>query len=389
MIKTFLKGLIKGISGCAVVLALVLGICYLTGMADWLKPGFGRETASVEIPEVQVVEPESSQDMENAEALEEPEERPAEPEEEEPIRLLFAGDLFPTELLLEKYNKNGISAAATPELLEKLKGADIFMLNQEFPFGTTGEAMEEKEYTFRVPPKYAALLKELGADVVTLANNHMLDFGRGPLGETLETLDEAGILHVGAGRNLGEAKACQSIEVQGRRIGFLGASRVIPDSSWMAASKGSGLFATYDPKLLLEEIQAAKAENDYVVVYVHWGIERNTEPEDYQKSLARAYIDAGADAVIGSHPHVLQGMEFYKEKPIFYSLGNFIFSNRDYETMLAELTLTEKSVEVRLIPCKSIRNQMDLKALSGEFCRQMEALSFGVSVEEDGRVVEE
>lgn len=383
--RTFLKGLLKGLLGCVLVLALVGGICCFTGMMDWLKPGFGKESASVEVPRVQVVEPGIS---EIEQPLELEEELPVEAEAAapEPIRLLFAGDLFLTELLQEKYRKNGIQAAASEELLTLLCDADIFMLNQEFPFGTTGEAMEEKEYTFRVPPEYTMILKELGADVVTLANNHMLDFGRGPLGETLETLEEAEIFHVGAGRNLGEAKACQTIEVQGKKIGFLGASRVIPEHSWNATSHNSGIFTTYDPKLLLEEIQTAKEKNDYVVVYVHWGIERNTEPEDYQKSLARQYIDAGADAVIGSHPHVLQGIEFYQGKPIFYSLGNFIFSNRDYETILAELELEENGVRVKVHPCWSTSNQMGLRSNREEFYRQMEELSFGVRIEANGTV---
>lgn len=126
-----------------------------------------------------------------------------------------------------------------------------------------------------------------------------------------------------------------------------------------------------------------------MIVYVHWGIERNTTPEAYQKEMARQYIDAGADAVIGSHPHVLQGIEFYQGKPIVYSLGNFIFSNRDYETMLAELTLAEEGVELRVHPCWSSKNQMGLAGQKEDFYRRMEGLSFGVRIEEDGRVVEE
>ena len=114
-----------------------------------------------------------------------------------------------------------------------------------------------------------------------------MDFGREPLTETLTALDHAGVLHVGAGQNLEEASALKTIEAGGRTIGFLGTTRVIPEHSWTASRSNSGLFTTYDPTKLLEEIQAAKETCDYVVVYVHWGIERNTEPEDYQKTLAR------------------------------------------------------------------------------------------------------
>lgn len=387
----------------------------LVGGALWAAEGFSvpgksEETLadvkeegrlSVEVPTVQVVQPVEKEsagehpDAENPDIFSEEEEAPNAPQDtaepKENVTLLFAGDLFLTDLLQEKYDKNGVSAAAVSELLSVTRSADIFMLNQEFPFGTTGEAVEDKEYTFRVDPKYVSLLPELGVDVVTLANNHMLDFGRGPLKETLEALNEAGILHVGAGQNLEEAKALKTMEAGGRVIGFLGATRVIPEHSWTASRSNSGLFTTYDPTKLLGEIQAAKQQCDYVVVYVHWGIERNTEPEEYQKSLARQYIDAGADAVIGAHPHVLQGIEYYQGKPIFYSLGNFIFANRTYETMMAELTITDDGIEVRVIPCVSTANQMGLMDGSGRaaFYGNLQGLCFGgVTIGEDGSVRE-
>ena len=356
---------------------------------------------SVEVPTVQVVTPSGESGTAENE-VEETENTDSEtggsdtvePDESEPkedVTVLFAGDLFLTDILQEKYDKNGITAAATQELLSVTRGADIFMLNQEFPFGTTGEAMEDKQYTFRVDPKYVSVLPELGTDIVTLANNHMLDFGRGPLTETLTALDGAGILHVGAGQNLQAASALKTIDVGGWTIGFLGATRVIPEHSWTASKSNSGLFTTYDPTKLVTEIQEAKKTCDYVVVYVHWGVERNTEPEDYQKSLARQYIDAGADAIIGAHPHVLQGIEYYQGKPIFYSLGNFIFANRTYETMMAELTVTDSSVNVRVIPCVSAGNQMGLMNSSERtgFFSRMQDLCFGsVSIDGDGRVSE-
>ena len=407
---SFFSELLKYSTVC--ILAVFTAL--LVGGALWAAEGFSvpeksEETLadakeegklSVEVPTVQVVQPAAKDDAgenpdaENSDAFSE-EEAPNAPqdiaESKENVTLLFAGDLFLTDILQEKYDKNGISAVATSELLSVTRSADIFMLNQEFPFGTTGEAAEDKEYTFRVDPKYVSLLPELGVDVVTLANNHMLDFGRGPLKETLEALDGAGILHVGAGQNLEEAKALKTVEAGGRVIGFLGATRVIPEHSWTASRSNSGLFTTYDPTKLLEEIQAAKQQCDYVVVYVHWGIERNTEPEEYQKSLARQYIDAGADAVIGAHPHVLQGIEYYQGKPIFYSLGNFIFANRTYETMMAELTITDDGTEVRVIPCVSTANQMGLMDGSGRaaFYGNLQGLCFGgVTIGEDGSVRE-
>ena len=378
--RTVLKILAKGIGFCAVMLVLSILVCLAAGLVEFS----GEETKVSEVPQVYVVEPqEPGQDGEG-------EENPdsVQDAEEQEATLLFAGDLFLTDLLQSKYNQQGISAAASDSLLSVLREADIFMLNEEFPFGTTGEPMEEKEYTFRVDPSYSTVLSELGVDIVTLANNHMLDFGRGPLTETLNTLDQAGIAHVGAGENIDEAKALKTFEMDGRTIGFLGASRVIPEHSWNASSGSSGLFTTYDAAVLVEQIQKAEESCDFTVVYVHWGIEKNTQPEEYQKTLARQYIDAGADAVIGAHPHVLQGIEFYQGKPIFYSLGNFIFSNGAYETMLVELTVGGTETEIRLIPCVSEANQMRLLEESAwpAFYQNLESLSFGITIGDDGTV---
>ncbi len=413
--KKLIRGIIRGMR----VSLLAFFLAFVVGISLWASEGFplsaksseDREAAkevgelSVEIPSVYVVEPKNSDtnsddieiaenteetETESRETMEESEEQPDTADSKEDVTLLFAGDLYPTEQLQEKYSKNGITAAASQALLSVTKSADIFMLNQEFPFGTTGEAAQDKQYTFRVDPKYVSILPELGVDIVTLANNHMLDFGREPLTETLHALDQNGILHVGAGQNLEEASALKTIEAGGRTIGFLGATRVIPQNSWTATSGNSGLFTTYDATKLLAEIREAKQSCDFVVVFVHWGVERNTTPEDYQKSLAYQYIDAGADAVIGAHPHVLQGIEYYNGKPIFYSLGNFIFANRSYETMMLKLALSGDEVKASVIPCISTSNQMDLMQESqrGNFYSALQELCFdGVSIDADGNVV--
>lgn len=416
--RVFLKNLVKGVLFCVLMLMVSMTVCLAAGLIE--IPAAGEKDEGV--PSVYVVTPETESGQgttESSEARDEgqaaaeeqtdgqvPEEQQTGDEETdiqeaeiqteqtgqtedgEPVTLLFAGDLFLTDLLQSKYSQQGISAAASEGLLSVLQNADIFMLNEEFPFGTTGEAAADKEYTFRIDPGYVSVLTELGVDIVTLANNHMLDFGREPLTETLGTLDHAGIAHVGAGENLDEAKALKTFEIGGKTIGFLGASRVIPEYSWNASSENSGLFTTYDASALVEEIQRAEESCDFTVVYVHWGIERSTQPEEYQKSLAKQYIDAGADAVIGAHPHVLQGIEYYQGKPVFYSLGNFIFSNSTYETMLVELTLNGEHTEIRLIPCVSEANQMRLLEDSKKeaFYSNMESLSFGVTVGSDGTV---
>lgn len=386
--RNLFQGLAIGIVGCTLLLILAGLIGHVTGLTDGLFPD--RRTASVEVPHVQVIEPlrePKTEELEEAAKEEDP--QMEELQEDEPeIHLLFAGDLLLTEQLQSKYNQKGIGAAASADLLKELERADLFLLNQEFPFGTTGEAMEDKQYTFRIDPGYVQLLHELSVDGVTLANNHILDFGQEPLQETLELLDQEEILHVGAGKNLEEAKAYKTVKIKGKTIGILGASRVIPEGFWAAGKDHPGVFTTYDPASLIEEIGKAKEVCDYVIVLVHWGIERNTEPEDYQKSMSRQYIDAGADAVIGSHPHVIQGVEYYQGKPIFYSMGNFIFSNRTYETMLAELVLAEDGIQIRVIPCKSEANQMELMEDTTAFYDGLRQLSPDVEIGPDGSIRE-
>lgn len=238
---------------------------------------------------------------------------------DEPVRMVFAGDILLSDHVLNAYEKSGsLSGVLDPGFQSVIHESDIFMANQEFPFSNRGTAAEDKQFTFRLPPERVRIFQELGLDLVTLANNHALDFGMDALLDTCDTLDQAGIYHVGAGRNLEEACEPVIITEKGENIGFLGASRVIPVGSWNASASKPGMLTTYDPSLLLEQIDHLKETCDYVVVYVHWGIEKKDRPEEYQRSLGKQYIDAGADLVIGSHPHVLQGIEYYiRESPLY------------------------------------------------------------------------
>lgn len=305
------------------------------------------------------------------------------------ISLLFAGDVLLSNhhlCLFDKKNSN-IHGILSKELVDIMNSVDVMMINQEFPFSNRGTKMEDKQYTFRVDPNRVNILLKMGVDIVTLANNHTLDFGTDALLDTIDTLDNTKLKHVGAGRDLEDAKLTNSFEINNKKIAFLGASRVIPVYEWNAMKEKPGLFTTYDPTLLIEEIKAAKNDNDIVVVYVHWGIERAEYPEDYQRNLGKQYIDAGADIVIGSHPHVLQGIEYYKGKPIVYSLGNFIFGTSNFSTMLFRVDINpENAITISLIPCQSNNGytiQKDKKQWI-EFYQYMEQISFNVIIDEDG-----
>lgn len=279
------------------------------------------------------------------------------------ITLLFAGDVYLSNHVLNAYDKaGGIHGVLDEGILAEIEAADIFMVNQEFPFTERGTQAADKQYTFRLPHDRLHLMNEMGIDIVTLANNHILDFGPEGITDSIAALNEAGIQYVGAGENLDEAKKLQIIEVGGKKIGFLGASRVYMAASWAAGENHPGVFSTYDPTLPLEEIKRADELVDYLVVYVHWGVERETIPKEYQRVMGQQYIDAGADFVIGSHPHVLQPLEYYKDKPIMYSLGNFVFGSTIPSTEMLKIVIgVDDSVTVTEIPCTSSGGYTRLK----------------------------
>lgn len=310
------------------------------------------------------------------------------------ITLLFGGDIYLSSHVLNAYDTGGGIGGILDEGIRTAIGeSDIFMANEEFPFSGRGSAALDKEYTFSLPTDRVSVMKEIGPDIVSLANNHTMDFGAEALLDTLETLDNAGIQHVGAGANLDEAKALEMIEVKGKKIGFLAASRVIPENSWTAGRSHPGVLTTYDPGILIKEIEKAKEICDYLVVYVHWGIEKNTHPEEYQRTLGKQYIDAGADIVVGSHPHVLQGIEYYKGKPIVYSLGNFVFGSTIPETALLKVELPAKAEgepSLKLLPCTSAAGytRMLNEEKKPKFYSRMEELSLDIIIDADGHVEE-
>ena len=166
------------------------------------------------------------------------------------------------------------------------------------------------------------------------------------------------------------------------------ATRVSPSYDWYATDSQPGLFQTYDPARLNAAIAEADALYDHVIVFVHWGIERNETPEDYQRSLARGYIDAGADLIVGCHPHVLQGFEYYKSVPILYSLGNYLFGNRSDDTLLLHAVFSEDgSLAVRLHPCRRENGVLTSIQDPGSLYQHLTDLSFDVQVSPEGLLI--
>lgn len=305
--------------------------------------------------------------------------------------IILTGDVLFANAFKAAYDAGGIERVVSPELLEQLKAADILMVNNEFPFSDRGEPMADKQFTFRCSPSYAKALNEMGVDIVSLANNHTLDYGRAALSDTFNALDGAGILYGGAGDSVDRAKEVQVVEVNGKKYGFIAVSRVVPSADWKIESATPGLFTCYDAAALIEVIKEAKQTCDFVTVFPHWGTEYSEQPNPVQRELAKQCMDAGADLIVGAHTHCLEGIGYIDGKPVFYSLGNFIFGQNIDRSAAVKVTVAEDgTVSYALIPVYASdgqTKQMDANAASGLFS-YMESISDNASVDAAGNISE-
>ena len=315
--------------------------------------------------------------------------------------LCFAGDISLDESAVTTAqldsSENGIYDCISPELIQIMKDADVMCLNNEFTYSTNGSPMNGKAYTFRANPDRVQVLQEMGVDIVTLANNHVYDYGKQALLDTFTTLEDAGIKYFGAGENLEEAMEAVYYEIDGKTIAFVGASRAEKNKMTPQATETKpGILRCYDTELFLESIRKADANADFVIAVVHWGTEYSYDLEDVQLSTGKEYLDAGADAIIGGHSHCLQGMEFYNEKPIIYSLGNYWFNSKTLDSMLVQLSFSGDdnggSVEVTVVPAiqKGAKTQIVTESNEQERIYSfLEDISINVEIDENGVVTQE
>lgn len=313
------------------------------------------------------------------------------------LTLCFAGDMnldenWCTTQTLDK-QANGIYDCIAPELIQSMQQADIFMPNNEFTYSERGTKLPNKSWTFRANPSRVNIMKELGTDIVLLANNHCYDYGAVSLYDTFDTLENAGIPYVGAGRTLSDAIQPYYFQYGDLIIGYVAASQAEKNKMTPQATDTTpGILRCYDPSLYLEVIKQTAKVADIVIANIHWGTEGSNKVEQYQRELAYAMIDAGADAVIGSHPHVLQGMEYYKGKPIMYSLGNFWFNAKTMYTCLYELEIDTATKEIRnvhFIPaiqsgCHTSIPSSDTEARKIYDFEQ--GISFGITIDNEGYI---
>ena len=308
------------------------------------------------------------------------------------VTIAVAGDLCLAEdgFVLDHYDTvNDLTKCISPEILDVLKHSDLFYVNHEYCISDKGTPLDGKYYTFRANPERMDLLKQMGTDIVSLANNHVFDYGEEALYDTVDLLDEAGIAYVGGGRNIEEAKRPIYYIIDGIKIGFVAASngeriKYTPQ----ATETTPGILRAYDTAEYNEVIREAAKECDYLIAYIHWGTEDSNYLNADQQAWGREFLASGADIVIGGHPHVLQGVEYVDEKPIVYSLGDFWFNHETKYTGVLKLQISQNGLEeMSIVPCLQTgftTQYLSEKSKQQELYQFLEELSIGVEIDENG-----
>lgn len=320
----------------------------------------------------------------------------AECESQDTVTLLFAGDILMDDhyAVMSTYHNRGndINQAFDQGLLEQMRNADIFMINNEFTFTSRGTPTVNKKFTFRANPGNVSMYEEMGVDIVSVANNHIYDYGEISLLDTLDTLEQAEIPYVGAGRNLQEAMTPVYYIANGMKIAFVSATQIernsVPDTK-EATQDSAGVLRCMNPDNLLLTIEEAKKNSDYVILYIHWGTESQEAIDWLQEQQAPIYAQAGVDLIIGDHPHCLQKMDSVEGVPVIYSLGNFWFNSRTQNSCVVKVALRAGEIEsFQFIPCR----QSDCRTalLTGqektEVLDYMRTISPNVTIDEEGYV---
>ena len=301
----------------------------------------------------------------------------------------LADDWYTMQAAAER--RNGIYDCISKDIVKELQAADISVINNEFVFSDGGDRQVNKPYTFRAKTSNVSLLEAFGADLANVANNHTYDYRASGLMDTISTLNGYGIATIGAGKNLEEAKTIQYYVANGKKIAFVSATEIEKYSTYTkeATATTAGVLKTIDPTIYKQVIAEAAKNSDYVIASVHWGIEGNYQYNGSQYNLAKAFVEAGADAVIGGHPHRVQGIEYIDGVPVCFSLGNFWFSTGTLYTTIAQIQIDDEGeLALRMIPCK--QQNLTTTMLSGEeadaFYKFMADVSKNIAIDRNGYV---
>lgn len=314
--------------------------------------------------------------------------------DEDEITILYAGDIIFDSTQnpgITKAQSGGIRACFDDESWELMQSADLFVINNEFPYTERGSALTGKTFTFRCDPETVSWLSDMGVDVAALANNHIYDYGEQGALDTFDTLDGAGIPYIGAGRNINEATRSAYYIANGMTVALLNATEIEkyenPETKG-ATENSPGVFRCLDTERLCSEVEKADKHADFVIVYVHWGTELEETADSDQKRIAEDLHDAGADLVVGSHPHILQNIEYIEGMPVFYSLGNYFFSAATRDNGVLRITLDVQNCTIRSLQFIPMSQEQGVRTLSGSekerVLNKMRNVSPGVDIDDEG-----
>ncbi len=272
----------------------------------------------------------------------------ASPSADVALTLAFGGDVHFTERTAALLRQ---PATAFGPMAADLAGADLAVVNLETAVTSRGTP-EPKEFHFRAPPVAFEAVKAAGVDAVSIANNHALDYGRVGFADTLDGAAAAGVPVFGGGRTIDEAYAPLVLTVRGVRVAIVGFSQIHTlAESWKAGPATPGIALAWDVPRAVEAVRAARDRADLVVVFNHWGTERESCPNANQKTFAKALADAGADMIIGAHAHVLQGDGWLGRTYVAYGLGNFVWYVGSADTGVLKVHVRGRSVTgAELVP---------------------------------------
>lgn len=264
--------------------------------------------------------------------------------DEKVAQLTFVGDIMLGRAVKVKSERNNYEDVFK-NIAYTWKDSEYVSGNVESAVLDNPEEFEkgDKEIHLYAETKITDLLKDNGFTLANLSNNHLGDFGRKGVVSTIDAVEKAGIDYIGAGKNIEEAATYNIQEINGIKVATIGISDIIP-KDFSANETEAGILSTYYPNYNKLVYEASK-EADITVVNAHWGVEYGVDESEAQRKIGQALIDAGADIIIGSHPHVLQPVETYKDGIIFYSMGNFVFDqgwSRTRDSMVLNYYINEK-----------------------------------------------
>ena len=309
----------------------------------------------------------------------------------------FVGDILfdPNYAIYNHFRQTGfdLNSCVKNGLLEEMNSVDFMMVNNEFPYSDEGSPAANKTYTFRAPLDAVDYMKGMGVDAVSVANNHAFDYGEAAFLDTLDVLEENEIPHVGGGMNLEEASRPLYLYMDDYKVAVVAASQIermgTPHSKGATADSPGMLRSYADIEPTLAAIREAKENSDYVILFIHWGTEKEVNPDWCEAEQLPQFIDAGADCIIGAHPHILQPIDYVNGVPVVYSMGNFWFNSKTLDSCMIELEMKDGELAgLKFIPC--LQSGCTVKKLDGadadRLLDYMRSISPNVNIDDEGYV---